>query len=233
VNRLWARLFGSGIVTPLDQMHSENKPSHPQLLAWLARDAETHNYDLKRLVRGMVLSRAYGRTSRWEQPGDRPSEKLFAVAAVRPLTPMQFSLSLVTATTNPLELAQRLEKPDEWKNRRRDLENHANGFAQQIEIPGDNFQVGVGEALLFSNNQQIENEYLRDGGDRLVGVLKGISDRPQMIQTAYRAVLSRDAQPEEIESITKYLASREDRPVAAIQQFVWALITDSEFRFNY
>ena len=23
---------------PLDQMHSENKPSHPELLAWLARD---------------------------------------------------------------------------------------------------------------------------------------------------------------------------------------------------
>ena len=93
--------------------------------------------------------------------------------------------------------------------------------------------VGVGEALLFSNNQHIQNEYLRDSGDRLVGVLKGISDRNQMIQTAYRAVLSRDAQPEEIEPIVQYLAAREDRPVAAIQHFVWALITDSEFRFNY
>lgn len=232
-NRLWARLFGYGLVMPLDQMHSENKPSHPELLAWLARDAETHQYDLKRLVRGQVLSRAYGRSSRWEQPGERPSEKLFAVASVRALTPMQFSLSLITAATNPLELAQRLEKADEWKNRRRDLENHAHGFAQQIEIPGDNFQVGVAEALLFSNSQHIENEYLRDGGDRLVGVLKGISDRPQMIQTAFRAVLSRDAQPEEIGAIVKYLAAREDRPLAAIQQFVWALITDSEFRFNY
>jgi hypothetical protein len=233
VNRVWARLFGSGIVMPLDQMHSENKPSHPELLAWLARDAEAHNYDLKRLVRGLVLSRAYGRSSRWEQPGDRPAEKLFAVAAVRPLTPMQLSLSLATATANPLELAQRLENPDEWKNRRRDFENQANGFAQQIEIPGDNFQVGVAEALLFSNNQHIENEYLRDGGDRLVGVLKGISDRSQMIQTAFRAVLSRDAQPEEIEAIVKYLAAKDDRPIAALQQLVWALITDSEFRFNY
>jgi hypothetical protein len=233
VNRLWARLFGAGIVMPLDQMHSENKPSHPELLAWLARDAEAHNYDLKRLVRGLVLSRAYGRSSRWEQAGDRPSDKLFAVATVRPLTPMQFSMSLVMASSNPLELAQRLEKADEWKNRRRDLDNHANGFAQQIEIPADNFQVGVAEALLFSNNQHIENEYLRDGGDRLVGVLKGITDRPQMIQTAYRAVLSRDAQPEEIEAIANYLAIREDRPVAALQQFVWALITGSEFRFNY
>ncbi len=233
VNRTWSRLFGFGLVMPLDQMHSENKPSHPELLAWLARDAEAHNYDLKRLARGIALSRAYGRSSRWEQPGDRPPERHFAVAIVRPLTPMQLSLSLITATTNPLELAQRLEKADEWKNRRRDLENHAHGFAQQLEIPGENFQVGVAEALLFSNNQQIENEYLRDAPDRLVGTLKGISDRPQMIQTAFRAVLSRDAQPEEIEPVEKYLAAREDHAVAALQQFVWSLLTDSEFRFNY
>src|SRR5262249_4305353 len=107
------------------------------------------------------------------------------------------------------------------------------GFAQQLEIPGESFQVGVAEALLFSNNQHIENEYLRDAPDRLVGVLKGLSDRPQMIQTAFRAVLSRDAQPEEIEPIVNYLAAREDHTVAAIQQFLWALLTGSEFRFNY
>src|SRR5262249_3359470 len=177
------------------------------------------------LVRGLVPSGGRGRTSRWEQPGDRPPERHFAVAVVRPLTPMQFSLSLATATTNPLELAQRLENADEWKNRRRDLENHVQGFAQQLEIPGEKFQGGVAEALLFSNNQHIENEYLRDAPDRLVGAIKGISDRPHMIQTAFRAVLSRDAQPEEIEPIVKYLAAREDHAVPAIQQFLWALLT--------
>jgi RNA polymerase sigma-70 factor (ECF subfamily) len=37
-----------------------------------------------------------------------------------------------------------------------------------MEIPGENFQVGVAEALLFSNGGQVGNEYLRDSGDRLV-----------------------------------------------------------------
>jgi len=233
VNRLWARLFGQGLVMPLDQMHSENKPSHPELLAWLARDAQAHNYDLKRLVRGLALSRAYGRTSRWEQPADRPSERLFAVAAVRPLTPMQFSLSLAIATANPVELSARLENGAEWASRRRDLENQAAGFAREIEIPGDHFQIGVGEALIFCNSGQFDGEYLRDSADRLVGVLKGIGDRNALIQTAFRSVLGREAQPEEMESVARYLAARDDRPVAAIQQFVWALVTDSEFRFNY
>ncbi len=57
VNRTWDRLFGRGLVMPLDQMHSANPPSHPELLAWLARDTIAHGYDLRRLVRGLVLSR--------------------------------------------------------------------------------------------------------------------------------------------------------------------------------
>lgn len=233
VNRLWARLFGQGLVAPLDQMHSGNPPSHPALLAWLARDAESHNYDLRRLIRGLVLSRAYGRTSRWEQPTERPAEQLFAVAAVKPLSPMQFSLSLAIATANPAELAKWRENGEQWSARRSDLENRSQGLASHFEIPGDNFQVGLGEALLFSNAPQIEGELLRDSGDRLVGTLKTIGDRDQGVRAAFLSVLSREPQAVEIEWCANFLASRGDRPVAALQQFVWALITNSEFRFNY
>jgi hypothetical protein len=233
VNRNLARLFGRGLVNPLDQMHSENEPSHPELLNWLSRDVEAHGYDLKRLLRGLVLSRAYGRSSRWEQLGERPPERLFAVASVRPLTPMQYGLSLALASGNQVDLAQQQQNAEQWTNRRRDLENQANGFAQQIEIPGENFQVSVSEALLFSNGGQIANEYLRDSGDRIVGVLKGTSDRGELIKAAFLAVLSREPQPDELDAIAKYLAEREDRLVPAISQFVWSLMTSSEFRFNY
>ena len=97
VNRTWYRLFGYGLVMPLDQMHSENPPSHPELLAWLARDTAEHGYDLRRLIRGLVLSKAYARSSRWESEEDAPQARLFAVARLRPLTPMQLALSLRVA----------------------------------------------------------------------------------------------------------------------------------------
>src|SRR6516162_6884601 len=61
VNRLWQRHFGLGLVMPVDQMHSENPPSHPDLLAWLARDTIEHQYDIRRLIRGLVLSQSYSR----------------------------------------------------------------------------------------------------------------------------------------------------------------------------
>ncbi len=65
VNQTWARLFGQGLVMPIDQMHGQNKPSHPELLAWLARDLAGRKYDVRALVRGLVLSDAYARSSEW------------------------------------------------------------------------------------------------------------------------------------------------------------------------
>lgn len=66
MNQVWYRMFGHGLVMPLDQMHSENPPSHPELLAWLARDFSSHGYDIPRLIKGMVSSRVYGLSSRHE-----------------------------------------------------------------------------------------------------------------------------------------------------------------------
>ncbi len=40
---------------------------HPELLGWLAHDLVEHRYDLRRLIRGLVLSRAYARSSVWQE----------------------------------------------------------------------------------------------------------------------------------------------------------------------
>src|SRR5262249_35070177 len=99
VNRMWFRLFCCGLVMPLDQMHSENPPSHPELLDWLAVDTAEHGYDLRRLIRGLVLSQTYARSSRWTSQSLPPANQ-FAVARARPLTPMQMALSLRVATSD-------------------------------------------------------------------------------------------------------------------------------------
>ncbi|GAB4157331.1 MAG: hypothetical protein Tsb009_34410 [Planctomycetaceae bacterium] len=232
VNRLWARLMGQGLVDPLDQMHSGNPASHPELLAWLARDLVAHKYDLKRVIRGIVLSEPYARSSRWSGKGDPPASHHFAVAIPRPLTPQQYALSLMIATSNPNDLEQKMKSAD-WKKHREALEKSAAGFANQLERPGENFQVSVDEALLFSNNTRIERDYLRDSRDRIVGWLKSIDNDKTLIQTAFRTVLSRDAEAEELAAFQKYINKRKDRRLDGIRQVVWALITSPELRFNY
>lgn len=232
VNRIWARLFGRGLVAPVDQMHSNNPASHPELLAWLERDFIHHGYDVKRLIRGVVLSEPYARSSQWTGAGEAPGPETYAVAAVRPLSPRQLSLSLTIASGNPQSFARSADAPA-WFGPRQNLENQAGGFASLIELPGENFQVSLTESLLFSNNDRLQNDYLRDSGDRLVGVLKGLSDDEQVVQTAYHAVLSRPASPEEVSQFRSYLQQRSDRRVAGLQQLVWVLFTSPEFRFNY
>lgn len=57
MNRLWSKLFGRGLVEPLDNMDAE--PWHQDLLDFLAADLADHGYDLKRTLRLMATSRAY------------------------------------------------------------------------------------------------------------------------------------------------------------------------------
>ncbi|MFN0197697.1 MAG: DUF1549 domain-containing protein [Planctomycetaceae bacterium] len=232
-NRIWARLLGVGLVNPVDQMHTGNPASHPQLLNWLARDMRSHGYEMKRMIRGIALSRAYARSSRWDSSAEKPAESLFAVGTVRALSPMQYSLSLRLATIHPEQLAQQLNQAEVWVNRRRDLENQAQGFAGQIDVPQDNFQVSITEALLFSNSAQFQNEYLPEGSDRVLTYLLSLGDQPQQIQKASLAIFNRPPEPDEIERYTQYLTARADRPVIAWQQLLWAMLSSSEFRFNY
>jgi hypothetical protein len=232
VNRIWVRLLGRGLVAPLDQMHSENPASHPKLLDWLAQDLIGHQYDLKRLIHGIVLSETYARSSRWEYDEESPSGEYFAVAVPRPLSPRQYSLSLLVATANP-ETFSLAMKPQEWSKRREELENATNGWVGDFEIPGESFQISVNEALLISNSERMEKDLLRDSDDRLVGYLKGIEDQHTLIEKAFQVVLSRKPEQEELETFQAYLSKRDDRPVKGIQQIVWALISSPELRFNY
>jgi hypothetical protein len=64
VNRLWQHHFGAGIVaTPSDFGRNGTKPTHPELLDWLARELVKREYSLKTMHRLMMTSAAYRRSS--------------------------------------------------------------------------------------------------------------------------------------------------------------------------
>ncbi len=60
VNRLWEQLFGTGIVESSENLGIQAEwPSHPDLLDWLAVDFVESGWDIKRLLKKMVMSATY------------------------------------------------------------------------------------------------------------------------------------------------------------------------------
>jgi hypothetical protein len=65
VNRLWAQLFGTGIVETEEDFGTQGElPSHPELLDWLAQRYEESGWDTKAMLRLIVTSAAYRQSSR-------------------------------------------------------------------------------------------------------------------------------------------------------------------------
>src|SRR5204863_288152 len=81
-NIVWAHFLGKGIIEPVDDVRVSNPASNPELLDALAQKFTEYNYDFRKLVRDICLSRTYqlASTTNDTNAGD---DRNFAHAAVR------------------------------------------------------------------------------------------------------------------------------------------------------
>ena len=63
VNRLWAELFGKGLVDPVDDMRATNPASNPELLNALADEFRRLGYDQKKMLKTIMSSHVYALAS--------------------------------------------------------------------------------------------------------------------------------------------------------------------------
>lgn len=71
VNRIWHHHFGRGIVATLDNFgHTGEKPTHPELLDWLAVEFRERGWSIKQMHRLILTSQTYQMSSSFADEGN-------------------------------------------------------------------------------------------------------------------------------------------------------------------
>ena len=100
-NRMWQRVVGIGIVSPVDDFSDINKPSNPALLDYLAETMKKVNFDLKEYLRIVLNSRTYQlATNRDDYTKDNFRNQ---AAVLRRMTAEQIWDSFATITVDDLD----------------------------------------------------------------------------------------------------------------------------------
>lgn len=101
VNRIWQEFFGSGLVATAGDFGMQGDlPSHPGLLDWLAVDFREKGWDIKALVRQIVLSATYRQSSEVSRKAlEKDPENLYLSRAPRLRLPAELVRDHVLASS--------------------------------------------------------------------------------------------------------------------------------------
>ncbi|AMV25715.1 hypothetical protein VT84_15060 [Gemmata sp. SH-PL17] len=229
VNRLWADLFGTGLVEPLDDLGGENAPSHPELLDDLGRAFADSNYDLKYLTKALVLTKAYQLSS--VAPAGRSSSsdaKLFARMPVRGLTGEQLYDSLRVASGLPVERDD-LDPLNALRERK--------SFAAQFHTErAATAQRSIIQSLALMNGST--TRALTD--PTKTPALAATADAPFLdtrgkVEALFLAALGRKPTERELAGFVKHVESGGSHKNAskALADVFWALLNSGEFNTNH
>ncbi|MFO0801875.1 MAG: DUF1549 and DUF1553 domain-containing protein [Gemmataceae bacterium] len=216
-NRLWFALLGRGIVHPLDMQHSKNPGSHPELLNLLASEF-AKDFDIKRLLREIALSKTYQRSSR-SAGQEPPDEKWFAVALEKRLTADQLLQSMLAATGTDAKSGESL-RPKFLK-----------AFANQPREPEDEIAPSL-KAALFLLHDEAVLAMVKPAAGNLVDRLAKLPDE-KVAEELYLSVLTRKPSPEESATVAKLLKKEPAKKADAIGLAAWALLASMEFGVNH
>jgi len=233
-NRLWAQLLGRGLVNPVENDHPGNPPSHPELLDLLTKEFAASQYDVKWLVREIVLSRTYQRAS--EVPAalaDVPADR-YLVANLKPLSPEQFAYAAAEATgeTGLARTALAAKATDAALDAKLApvVAAFRGVFAGRPGEPEDGLTTTLDQTLFLKNGGVVRALTVAKAGNLADRLAKLPDDAAA--DALFLAVLTRPATADEKADVAAAVKGAATRP-AAFGELVWALMASGEFRFNH
>lgn len=220
VNRMWYELVGYGFVEPIDDLSPKRAPMHEPLFNALADSFIASNYDIKGLVRTIVLSTAYDRTI---AKGEAASEEDSRV-------PRRLSAPQIYA--NLEWVLGQIDQGGAAFNNRRIATGQARFeqvFGFDPSMPPDEIEASVSQALLLMNSKTLEGRLdAQKPGTLLNKILATQSTDDGVVDMLYLRVLGRHATRQDLAVCTEHLQSAPNRAEAA-EDILWALINSTEF----
>jgi hypothetical protein len=235
VNRMWGHFLGYGFTKPVDDIGPHNPPSHPELLERLGAAFREAGFDLKQLMRWIVLSEPYNLSSRItsRNQSDDPAlgaRPMFSRFYLRQMEAEQLyeSLLVATAADNTLSRARRDEMKEGW------LRQFSTAFGTDENDEATTFNGSIPQVLALMNGELVRRATGNQPGSMLYRVAHDPQlDNAQRIRYLYLAALSRLPTRPELAISNELLVARGGNVEQALQDIWWALLNTNEFILNH
>lgn len=236
VNRTWGKLFGRGIVEPVDDMRFSNPPVNGPLLDALADDFIASGYDFKLLVRTLLGSRTYQLSSK-PNATNASEEMNFSHARMRRLSAEQL-LDAISQVTGVAEESRIV--PPGFRAAQIPFEYGGSRFLSMFGRPNLRMspcecirsqEITLPQVLHILNGDTIARRLRAEGGT-LSRMLAAKPSDTHLIEEVYLTTLSRFPSAGELKLAETLFRESGDQAVAA-EDLMWALLTSQEFLFNH
>jgi len=235
VNRIWARLFGSGIVNPVDDLSSSNPPRNEALMDALAKDLIAHRYDLKYLMGTIMKSRTYGASS-VPTPKNKIDTQFFSHYPVHRLQAEEMLDAVAQVTGVPDKFAsyplgtRAIELSDT------ELPSLAlDTFGRPNRTTPCDCDRGaaptMSQALDLFNGEALQGKLKSDEGT-VAQLIKSGKPDGEIVEELFLRALARRPTANELADVLKVIPTAPSRD-EALQDVLWALINSKEFMFNH
>ena len=246
VNRVWSNFFGRGLVDPDDDLRVSNPPSDEALLEWLVADFIAHHYDIKHLIRTIMTSAVYARSS-LPVPGNESDSKYLSHYRVKrlPAEVLLDAIAQVTLVPTPFT-----GYPAGWRSIQLPDSKVENTFLESFGRPARlatcscerSAEPSMAQALHLANGKTINEKLRSDASIAAQAIARKDSDCA-IIDRLFLSSLSRHATPAEQDRMRTALkdcaAGQSDAKAIgdsrrqAVEDLYWAVLTCQEFLFNH
>lgn len=232
-NRVWSYFMGRGIIDPVDDIRASNPPSNPELLEALSTEFVKSDFDLRKLMKTICLSRTY-QLSIVKNKWNEDDTINFSHAVPRRLSAEQMVDALAAATGTKAKLAgvpsgmRAVEIPDGMVQGNDFLQLFGRPKRQSACECERSSNLTLSHALSLINGPTI-SEAVNAKDSRIAKLAETEKDDQKLVEEIYLSCLSRPPTEKERKAVE---FKADSNRVEVAQDLAWALLNSPSFLFN-